>query len=292
MPRIFLENYLDFNVLSTQNWSRMFNVWIEDIQVVCHPVVHAPFQIQHCFLRKVRMSARYTSLLVMLLFSLHCTRPRVEWVQRGSATPVAEIAEVPVQAYEETGAASWYGDAEDGFIGLPTASGELYQPSERTCAHRTLPFGTLLDVENLASGKRTMVRVNDRGPFLRGRILDLSRKAAGDLGMRHAGVASVRIRTVDAQGRPAALDPSSAGDPYTVQVAALTDPVNIRRLAQSIEPMFGRVTLLDATGRDGAEVKQVRVGSYPRLEEAHQAADKIARFLKDRNVEPFVTRRR
>ena len=68
---------MDFNVLSTQNWSRAFNIWIEDIQVVCHPVVTAPFELnRYSLLRKARFLSRYTATVVVLLFALHCTRPQ------------------------------------------------------------------------------------------------------------------------------------------------------------------------------------------------------------------------
>jgi len=284
---------MDFNMLSTQNWSRMFNVWIEDIQVVCHPVVIAPFELQHCFLRKVRTLARYTSVIVIALFSLHCTRPRALASQSRKPAQTKPLPEwtVPADVFSEVGEASWYGGNGDGFAGRPTASGIRYEPSALTCAHRTLPFGTHVEVENMDSGRRVVVEVNDRGPFIRGRILDLSRRAAAELDMLGAGTATVRIRTVDASGRPVPVDPATeAENPYTIQVAALADPANIERLSQEMEGHFGPVTLQDAASRDGLAVKRVRVGSFSRLEEAQRTAEKVAKFFRDRKVEPFVTR--
>jgi rare lipoprotein A len=284
---------MDFNVLSTQNWSRMFNVWVEDIQVVCLPVVTAPSDLQHCFLRKVRTVARYTSLFVIFLFSLHCTRPRPLTTGGPRTMSLGEDWATPADVFTESGQASWYGGEGDGFAGRPTASGERYDPTAPTCAHRTLPFGTLVEVENTQTGLRTMVRVNDRGPFVRGRILDVSRKAAGDLGMLKAGVAPIRMRSVDPMGRPAPLDPAALReDPYTIQVAALSDPANIERLSKELRGSFGAVTIQNGPVRNGSEVKRIRVGSYTRLEEAQEAADQIANFFKDRGVEPFITRQR
>ncbi len=90
----------------------------------------------------------------------------------------------------EEGAASWYGP---GLYGRRTASGEVLRPGTLTAAHRTLPFGTCLRVTNLENGKVVEVRVNDRGPYAAGRILDVSETAARALGMRGQGVTRVRL---------------------------------------------------------------------------------------------------
>ncbi|WP_242692306.1 septal ring lytic transglycosylase RlpA family protein [Aridibaculum aurantiacum] len=91
----------------------------------------------------------------------------------------------------ESGKASYYADK---FNGRPTASGEIFRQSKRTAAHRTLPFGTRVIVVNQSNGKRVKVRINDRGPFVSGRIIDLSRKAARKLGMIQQGVVPVEIK--------------------------------------------------------------------------------------------------
>jgi rare lipoprotein A len=88
------------------------------------------------------------------------------------------------------GLASFYSE------GRETASGERFDPHELTAAHRTLPFGTRLQVTNVATGKSVMVRVNDRGPFVKGRVVDVSYSAAQALGMVHAGVADVKVDVV------------------------------------------------------------------------------------------------
>lgn len=93
-------------------------------------------------------------------------------------------------AYVEKGLASWYGKA---FAGRRTASGERFDPTAMTAAHPTLPFGSMLRVTNLSNGRSVMVRVNDRGPFVRGRVLDCSEAAASELGFRAKGVAHVAI---------------------------------------------------------------------------------------------------
>ncbi len=213
---------------------------------------------------------------------------------RGRTLPAGSRTAVTVQGYEETGEASWYGGNGDGFSGKPTASGELFDPKSFTCAHRTLPMGTFLEVENLDNGLKIIVKVNDRGPFARGRILDLSKHSAMELGFLTSGVTQVRIATVDASGAPKTLDPDlDRQNPYTIQVAALAEKANVDRLSRELEQgSFGPVSLLDGVARDGRPVKRVRAGSYIQLSDAEQAADKLAKFFKDRGVEPFITRQR
>lgn len=91
------------------------------------------------------------------------------------------------QAYQKCGGASWYG------MHSRTASGERMRPEGMTAAHRTLPFGTRVKVKNLRNGRTVTVRINDRGPFVRGRIIDVSRGAARRLGMIRSGVAKVCV---------------------------------------------------------------------------------------------------
>ncbi|WP_390634098.1 septal ring lytic transglycosylase RlpA family protein [Oryzibacter oryziterrae] len=97
-------------------------------------------------------------------------------------------------ASAQCGKASWYASHSR------TASGERMAPDQRTAAHRTLPFGTLVKVENLNNGRSVVVRINDRGPFIRNRVIDVSRGAARDLGFIGAGTARVRLSVVNGQG--------------------------------------------------------------------------------------------
>ncbi|MGA7393791.1 MAG: septal ring lytic transglycosylase RlpA family protein [Terrimicrobiaceae bacterium] len=97
----------------------------------------------------------------------------------------------------QTGLASWYGKE---FKGGKTASGERYDPEEMTAAHRTLPFGTIVRVINLRNNKSVTVRITNRGPFVRGRIVDVSRAAAHKLDMMKSGVTRVRIEVVQRAG--------------------------------------------------------------------------------------------
>ena len=133
--------------------------------------------------------------------------------------------------YEEVGMASWYGDA---FNGRPTSSGERFDMHQLTAAHKTLPLPGLVEVTNLENGRRLVVRVNDRGPFVDSRIIDLSREAAQELGMLSRGVGRVRVRYLgraprqgggtipraEGPARAPSSAPAPAPSPVPVAVAA------------------------------------------------------------------------
>lgn len=135
-------------------------------------------------------SMRHLAVALFLLLLQGCS------LVRGTPT----IGPVPAgtrAGWTETGVASWYGEP---FHGRTTASGERYDMEELTCAHKTLPFGTYVRVENLDNGRSITLKVNDRGPFVDGRIVDVSRKAARELGMMGPGTARVRITVLGPGG--------------------------------------------------------------------------------------------
>jgi rare lipoprotein A len=132
----------------------------------------------------------------------------------GNAPPLREIAGMPPARkvarvslgpvrFQITGIASWYGP---GFNGNRTATGEIYNQNAMTAAHKTLPFGTQVVVTNLNNGRSVVVRINDRGPFVRGRVIDLSAAAARMLGMMQSGIAPVRVDVLSPQQRIATDD--------------------------------------------------------------------------------------
>ena len=102
--------------------------------------------------------------------------------------------DIDPRGYDEEGMASYYGSRHQG---KRTASGEPFNPHALTAAHRQLPFGTRVKVTNLANDKSVVVRINDRGPHTRGRLIDLSREAAAQLGMLQSGTARVRIQSLN-----------------------------------------------------------------------------------------------
>ena len=121
------------------------------------------------------MKTTLSFLLLLIVFS-SCHRKSVPSSQEVSGT--------------ETGLASFYSES---YNGKKTANGEIYNSSEYTAAHKKLPFNTKVKVTNLSNGKTVKVRINDRGPFVTGRIIDLTRKAAKKIDMIGAGVTKVKI---------------------------------------------------------------------------------------------------
>jgi len=96
--------------------------------------------------------------------------------------------------YEEKGIASWYGGSDDNFHGKKTANGEIYNSRDLTAAHRTLPMPSFVKVTNLENGRSLVLRINDRGPYAKGRIIDVSKKAATLLGFKSKGTAKVKVK--------------------------------------------------------------------------------------------------
>ncbi len=149
------------------------------------------------------------------------------------------LAAVPLRAAEE-GLASWYGGK---FQGRRTANGEIFDTEQLTAAHRTLPFGTRVKVTSLEDGRSVVVRINDRGPFVEGRVIDLSRAAAARIGIAGRGVGPVRLEVLAAgeAEAPPALEAAAAAPAaaargaaplYAVQLGAFRDRGNARRLAE------------------------------------------------------------
>jgi rare lipoprotein A len=115
---------------------------------------------------------------------------------RSAPTPSGPTAP-GVQGFEQKGVASWYGRPHHG---RRTASGEIYDMNALTAAHRTLPFGTWVRVTNVETGQSIDVRINDRGPFVRNRVIDLSYAAARGVGVAGRGLATVRLKVIPAPG--------------------------------------------------------------------------------------------
>ena len=155
-----------------------------------------------------------------------------------SRTPRPVSRPVPPEeaasAWSEEGLASWYGGG-DGFDGKPTASGEIFDTSQLTAAHRDLPLGTVVDVTNVETGASVRVRINDRGPFVRGRIIDLSRSAAQRVGVIGPGVAKVRLTIAETAPAPAlsaaAVSPTGG---WAVQVGSFAERERADRHAERV----------------------------------------------------------
>ena len=150
--------------------------------------------------------------------------------------------------YRETGVASWYGEK---FHGLPTASGEIYDMHRLTAAHKTLPIPTWVEVTNLSNDQKVIVKINDRGPFIDNRLIDLSYGAAQAVGMVRAGTGLVEVRALGAPAAGPPLGTARVDQPKAetrpnpavplpreslyVQVGAFGDQINARRLVTTLE---------------------------------------------------------
>ena len=170
------------------------------------------------------------NVLIHSCLATICRRPVAAWglvvvAIASSCLGAAALAQEDDSGWTQTGTASWYGP---GFAGRPTASGETYDPANLTAAHPSLPLGSLVRVHNLDNDRRMIVRINDRGPFVRGRIIDVSRAAADVLGFRKDGVTKVRLTKVApppvvARGTPNAEDTAPAAAPKEPGPAFVTE---------------------------------------------------------------------
>jgi rare lipoprotein A len=175
--------------------------------------------------------------------------------------------------YGEEGIASWYGG---NFHGKTTANGEVYDMYGMTAAHKLLPFGTMVRVTHLENGRSVIVRVNDRGPFVENRIIDLTRAGAEQLGMIQTGTARVRVETL---GAVPGLTPGTEQGTYDlrgvfyVQVGAFSNPDNARNLVAALKNRG-----LSARGYYAEQVGfwRVQIGPYPSVNNAEAAAARYA----------------
>jgi rare lipoprotein A len=174
--------------------------------------------------------------------------------------------------YEETGVASWYGKD---FHGKPTASGEIYDMNGVTAAHKTLPLGTMVEVTRLDNGSKVVTRVNDRGPFVADRIIDLSYGTARKLDIVGAGKARVRVVAL-AEGKPGdggAPVPSKplpdfAHGVFYVQTGAFAETANAQRVQESLTTSNHKVRLQPHTAPDGTQLTRVQVGPFGDMDSA------------------------
>ncbi|MGR5149763.1 septal ring lytic transglycosylase RlpA family protein [Photobacterium alginatilyticum] len=172
--------------------------------------------------------------------------------------------------FSEEGDASWYGKK---FHGHKTSNGEIYDMYSMTAAHKTLPLPSYVRVTNTDNGKTAIVRVNDRGPFHQGRIIDLSMAAAVKLDVVKHGTAPVKIELIQIS-KPASTDEWQSANPhfYFVQLAAVTDEAKAKQMATQLEQDFA--TQVDLKKADSAEVYRLRLGPYLDRDEAVLQRDK------------------
>jgi rare lipoprotein A len=189
--------------------------------------------------------------------------------------PAAENQPAIPGQWVEQGVASWYGVP---FNGHRTSDGEIYNMYEFTAAHRTLPFGSIVQVTDLANGRKVDVRINDRGPFVNNRIIDLSYSAAKALGMVGPGTAPVRLQVVSGSNPAAGL--------FGVQVGAFQVEANAERLRAGLAARYSPISIVPYDSPRGTFYR-VRVGRLP----TEQAAQQLAAQLRtSEQLTTFVVR--
>jgi rare lipoprotein A len=221
----------------------------------------------------------------------------------GQPYQVAGIWYVPKEQpnYDEVGTASWYGDA---FQMKATANGEIFDMNQLSAAHTTLPLPSIVEVTNLDNGKKLRVRVNDRGPFVDNRIIDLSRAAAQELGYDRKGLARVRVKYIGpaplagpeagvryAEAKPAPATPAApitavssmpiaVAPAESIQVATLAPPATVK--AAPLAPLTGSALDAPATsasatpGVQSAQAYRIQAGSFSDQANAQRAAAQLA----------------
>jgi rare lipoprotein A len=171
-----------------------------------------------------------------------------------------------------TGLASWYGPR---FHGKRTANGEVYNQHALTAAHKTLPLGSRAIVTNLNTGQSIEVRINDRGPFIQGRVIDLSHAAARRVGVLGPGVAPVKVEVVSLEGRTIAQEvvPPSA---YAVLLASSTDEAEAMAVMDEMSQRYEDV-YLSPLSSGALRYYQVRLGPFHSRDEATRRAQEVER---------------
>ena len=188
-------------------------------------------------------------------------------IASGCTLPASKVAlpPLPQGRLSQTGIASWYGP---GFHGKATASGEIYNQNDLTAAHQTLPLGTKVLVTNLENGRTTEVLINDRGPFAKNRVIDLSYAAAQTVEMVGPGTALVRI---DVIGSPVPLQTIRSSLDYTLQLGSFAQLENAQQLRERVAKSFAGVSITPLHAKD-AIYYRVHLGLFPNRSAAEEQA--------------------
>ena len=209
-----------------------------------------------------------STLLIVVFLLLTACGPRHRVVyERRIPSPEKETKIEKRETREvQQGIASWYGKD---FHGKHTSSGEVYDMYQLTCAHQTLPLGTMVMVTNLENGKSVELKVNDRGPFVKGRIIDVSYAAAKMLDMCEKGTTMVKVEVFG----PVIEQVQR----FTLQVGSFVDEANAQRLAEQLRKSFENVHVATMETQT-QKYHRVRVGQFETRESALVAAEKLSQM--------------
>jgi rare lipoprotein A len=222
---------------------------------------------------------RRTALTALFLLLLTACGKKVPVASRSGASPTEKDLQ---------GLASYYAEP---YHGRRTASGEIFDTyQDLTAAHRTLPFNTVVKVTNQRNGREVEVRINDRGPFIDGRVIDLSLKAAREIDMVQAGVVPVKVVILKEGSRPTSASrgvgppPAPSEAMYTVQVGAFESQEAAESLKRNLDQRYRDVSIQTFTTTQ--TFYRVRVGRLADMDEA----EKLSRQLREDDFDPFVVR--
>ncbi len=207
------------------------------------------------------------------------------------------------KGYVKTGIASFYADK---FEGRTTANGEIYYHAKKTAAHRTLPFGSVVKVTNLENSKYAVVRINDRGPFVDNRIIDLSKSIAQELGFVEKGLAKVKIELIastddlpdskslekkNLQNKEYykinvdVVSPSGKG----VQIGSYKDDENVFRLVESLKKKYNEEVFIEVAIIKKQKVYRIILGNYNSNAQLNSLKNKLSKEYPDSFIVTFKT---
>lgn len=204
-------------------------------------------------------------LLLTVTLSLSCAI-----VSRQPEEPFVKDDGKGIEGATQIGQASWYGDKEHG---NRSASGEEFNKYAYTAAHKTLPFDTIVRVTNLENGKDVVVKINDRGPFIDKRIIDLSYQSAKSIDLIRTGVAKVKVEVLST---PSKRTSSLFRALYTVQVGSFSSKINAESLKTDINRVSSDYARIEPIEFEGNTYYRVRVGMFSKRSQA----EKLSRQLK------------
>ncbi len=200
----------------------------------------------------------------------------------------------------QTGKASFYADK---YEGIPTANGEKYRKNKLTAAHKTLPFGTQVRVTNIANGNTVEVVINDRGPYVDDRIIDLSWAAAEALAFTHQGLADVKLEIVDAgdgksKSQPVTIDNVAVNEDeyydfeisnlepkgFGIQIGTYQELVNLMRLSENLKSSYKKKVTVQVKILNGVKFYSLIIGPFP----SRPKAEKFYPAVKKKYPGSFV----
>ena len=249
--------------------------------------------VDHIYFLNMKYKFFIYILLALLFYS--CSPPKsyvgVEGMSSGKTAPYKKNNSYIINGeryypitnsdgFIQIGLASWYGGE---FHGRKTSNGELYDMHQKSAAHKILPFNTYVKVINQTNNKYTIVRINDRGPFIKGRIIDLSYAAAKEIDLVGKGVAQVKIIALKSEQ----IDPEIQEGLFTIQIGAFSDRANAQRLADRLRVLYEYVNISEYTDDNNNIFYRLHVSKTHNLNSAIKAEKK----LEDMGfIEAFIVR--